>query len=46
MKFHIDFSTLAQTLPVMLWGLGGIVLVMGVIYVVLLLLYKISKKKD
>ena len=46
MKFHIDFSTLAQTLPVMFWGLGGIVLVMGVIYVVLLLLYKISKKKD
>ena len=28
MKFHIDFSTLGQTLPIMLWGLGGIVLVL------------------
>ena len=46
MKFHFDLSTLAETLPVMLWGLGGIVLVMGVIYAVLLLLYKISQKKE
>ena len=46
MKFHIDFSTLGQTRPIMLWGLGGIVLVMAVIYAALLLLYKFGKKKD
>ncbi len=44
MNFHIDFSTLGETLPIMLYGLGGIVVVMGVIYLALLLLYKIGKK--
>ena len=44
MNFHIDFSTLGETLPIMLYGLCGIVVVMGVIYLALLLLYKIGKK--
>lgn len=44
MNFHIDFSTLGETLPIMLYGLGGIVVVMSVIYLALLLLYKIGKK--
>lgn len=45
MQFHVDFSTLSQTLPIMLWGMGGIIVVMAVICVVLVLLYRFGKRK-
>lgn len=44
MNLKVDFSTLADTLPIMLYGLGGIVVVMAVLYFALLGLYKLGQK--
>jgi len=39
----IDFGTFLQTLPVMLYGMGGIFVVIGLIYLVIIGLCKIFK---
>lgn len=44
MKFHIDFAAFASTLPVMLLGMIGGIVVMGMIWGVLWALYHYGAK--
>lgn len=45
MSFHFDLQALVSTLPVMLYGMLGGFLVMLVLYVFILLLYRVGKTK-
>lgn len=44
MNFHIDFPAMVRTLPVMLTGMVGGMLVMGIICVILMGLYAVGKR--
>ncbi len=44
-QLRIDFNAMVSTLPVMLYGMLGGILVMAVICGVLMLLYRIGKRK-
>lgn len=47
MQFKIDFGAMVETLPVMLYGMIGGMLVMAIICGVLMALYAVGKgKKD
>lgn len=45
MIFQIDFAAMVSTLPVMLWGMIGGMVVMGAICLVIVGLYRIGKGK-
>lgn len=44
MRFAIDFAAMVETLPVMLYGMLGGILVMFVIYAIIMLLYRFGKR--
>lgn len=44
MNFHIDFQAFLSTLPVMLYGMIGGMLVMGVICLALMAMYAVGKR--
>lgn len=44
MQFHIDVPAMVSTLPVMLYGMIGGMLVMGIICLALMGLYAIGKR--
>lgn len=45
MNFHIDVPAMVKTLPIMLYGMAGGMLVMGAICLILMLLYRIGRGK-
>lgn len=45
MSFHIDFPAFLSTLPVMLYGMIGGMVVMGIICLALMAMYAIGRRK-